>query len=127
MRSSICLNADKKRLIFAANAMQSNNLYDQLRRLVIEDPNSARTEFLRQFDASSADIDDFLVRLQAPREGRLRQLVANAVRNHNEKNRILEHLFSWDATETYEFNRSDIYAGLHKVVKATFRFTLSSS
>src|SRR5258708_5710055 len=112
MRSSICLKEIKKRLILSAKAMQSNNLYDQLRRLFIEEPNIALTELLLQFDASSADIDDFLVRLQDPREGRLRQLVANAVRNHNEKNRILEHLFSWEATETDEFTRRAIDAAL---------------
>jgi hypothetical protein len=107
--------------------MQSNNLYERLRRLVIEDPRRAKDEFLEKFDTKSDDIEDFLVRLKAPREGRLRQLVAHAVRSHTDKARILAHLFSWEATETDEFTRRAIEAALSDVDPSVYRHSVTPS
>lgn len=114
-------------MTFVASDMQSSSLYEHLRRLVIEDPRRAREEFLERFDAKSPELGDFLIRLKAPREGRLRQLVAHAVRTHTEKARVLEHLFAWASTETDEFTRRAIEAALADIDPKAFHHSIKPS
>jgi signal transduction histidine kinase len=87
-------------------------LYERLRMLAVEDPKEARAAFLAAFEAKSDDLADFLARLRRPNEGRLRQVVANAVRAHQEKGRLVGELLQWQETETDEFTRRAIYGAL---------------
>src|SRR6202030_3162154 len=41
--------------------------------------------------------------ISSPADGRLRQLVANALRNHRDKERLAAHLIAWQEIETDEF------------------------
>lgn len=90
----------------------SESLYDRLRRLAVEDPKAARTVFLNVFEANSNDLGEFIERLRKPGEARLRQVVANAVRVHPQKNRLIPELLSWRDAETDEFTRRAIVGAL---------------
>jgi C4-dicarboxylate-specific signal transduction histidine kinase len=92
-----------------------DDLYDRLRRLAVEDPQEARKRFLAAFEANSAELSDFLIRLSRPSDGRLRQIVANALRTHPHKGRIVRVLLSWRETETDEFTRRAIEGALADV------------
>lgn len=91
---------------------ESDVLYDRLRRLAVEDPREAKRVFLEAFESNSSGLEGFLARLQRPNEGRLRQVVANAIRTHPEKRRVVSHLFRWRETETDEFTRRAIDGAL---------------
>jgi len=90
----------------------SEVLYEHLRRLALEDPREAKKVFLAAFEANSKELSEFLARLGKPNEGRLRQVVANAVRTHPEKGRIIPELVQWRETETDEFTRRAIEGAL---------------
>jgi len=60
------------------------NLYEKLRHLAVEDPREARRVFLQLLDSGGPSLDDFLGRIASPANGRLRQLVANALRSLGE-------------------------------------------
>lgn len=97
----------------AASVMApSESLYDRLRRLAVEDPKAARTVFLDVFEANDNNLADLFERLRKPGEARLRQVVANAVRAHPQKNRLLPELLSWRDAETDEFTRRAIVGAL---------------
>ena len=96
-------------------------LYDQLRRLAVEDPKEARRIFLEAFGANAEELTEFLARLRRPNEGRLRQVVANAVRTHPEKQRIVGELVEWRESETDEFTRRAIEGALLDVEPAALR------
>jgi signal transduction histidine kinase len=93
----------------------SESLYERLRILAVEDPKEARKIFLAGFDANSNDLADFLARLSRPNEARLRQVVANAVRTHPEKRRLVPDLLRWRVVETDEFTRRAIEGALADV------------
>ena len=90
----------------------SETLYERLRRLAVEDPKTARTMFLEAFEANDNDLPEFLERLRKPGEARLRQVVANALRAHPQKNRLVPELLLWRDTETDEFTRRAIAGAL---------------
>lgn len=87
-------------------------LYERLRRLAVEDPKEAKRVFLEAFESNSKELYEFLAKLHRPNEGRLRQVVANAVRIHPEKARIVPELFRWRQGETDEFTRRAIEGAL---------------
>ena len=84
------------------------NLYEKLRHLAVEDPREARRVFLQLLDSGGPSLDDFLGRIASPANGRLRQLVANALRSHRDKERLAPHLIVWQEIETDEFTRRAI-------------------
>jgi signal transduction histidine kinase len=90
-------------------------LYDRLRRLAVEDPKTARNVFLEAFEANNNDLPEFFDRLRKPGEARLRQVVANAVRAHSEKRRLVPELLLWRDAETDEFTRRAIAGALADV------------
>jgi signal transduction histidine kinase len=87
-------------------------LYERLRKLAVEDPREAKKLFLATFEANSQELTEFLVRLRKPNEGRLRQVVANSVRAHPEKVRIIPELIRWREVESDEFTRRAIEGAL---------------
>lgn len=99
----------------------SEHLYERLRRLAVEDPREARNVFLVAFEAKSPGLADLLARLRRPNEGRLRQVVANSVRAHPEKARIVTELLQWRETETDEFTRRAIDGALADVDPTALR------
>jgi sigma-B regulation protein RsbU (phosphoserine phosphatase) len=82
--------------------------YEELRHLVVEDPREARRVFLQLLDSGGPALDRFLGRITSPVDGRLRQLVANAPRNHRERERLAPHLIAWQDIETDEFTHRAI-------------------
>ena len=86
--------------------------YDRLRHLVVEDPRAARVLFLQILDAGGPVLDHFLGQISSPIDGRLRQLVAGALRNNRERERLAPYLIAWQETETDEFSRRVIARAL---------------
>lgn len=91
---------------------EPEDLFDRLRRVAAEDPQKAKEIFLAIFESNSAELAGFLARLSKPNEGRLRQMVANAIRVHPAKGRIVSELVRWRETETDEFTRRAIEGAL---------------
>jgi signal transduction histidine kinase len=121
-RLLICSKAETKRLSFAESDMPvTEGLYELLRRLAVEDPREAKKLFLATFEANSHELSEFLTRLRKPNEGRLRQVVANSVRAHPEKGRIIPELVHWRETETDEFTRRAIEGALVDVDSVSVR------
>ncbi len=96
-------------------------LYERLRRLAVEDPREARSVFLVAFEAKSPDLTDLFSQLRRPNAGRLRQVVANSVRTHPEKTRIVSEMLQWRETETDEFTRRAIDGALADVDPTALR------
>lgn len=88
------------------------DLYEGLRRLAVEDPREARKLFLQLLDAGGPALDQFLGRISSPADGRLRHLVANALRSHRDRERLAPHLIAWQEIETDEFTQRAITAAL---------------
>ena len=82
--------------------------YEDLRRLVVEDPREARRVFVQLLDSGGPALDHFLGRISSPADGRLRQLVANALRSDRDRERLAPHLIAWQEIETDEFTRRAI-------------------
>jgi sigma-B regulation protein RsbU (phosphoserine phosphatase) len=87
-------------------------LYEKLRHLVVEDPREARTLFLQLLDSGGPALDHFLGRISSPADGRLRQLVANALRSNRDTERLAPHLIAWRETETDQFTHRAIAGAL---------------
>lgn len=87
-------------------------LYERLRHLVVEDPRDARRVFLQLLDSGGRALDHFLGRIASPADGRLRQLVANALRNQRDRERLAPHLIAWQEIETDEFTHRAIAGAL---------------
>jgi sigma-B regulation protein RsbU (phosphoserine phosphatase) len=87
-------------------------VYEELRYLAVEDPREARRAFLQLLDSGGPALDHFLGRISSPADGRLRQLVANAPRNHRERERLAPHLIAWQEIETDEFTHRAIARAL---------------
>ncbi len=101
-------------------------LYENLRHLAVEDPREARRVFLQLLDSGGPALDDFLGRIAAPVNGRLRQLVANAVRSQRDRGRLASHLIVWQEIETDEFTRRAISGALDGLdTKSTAQTTLA--
>jgi len=86
--------------------------YERLRYLVVEDPSEARRAFLQLLDSGGPALDQFLGRITSPSDGRLRQLVANALRNHRDRERLAPHLIVWQEIETDDFSQRAIARAL---------------
>ena len=95
--------------------MPADPLYETLRRLAVEDPREARKVFLRYLDSGGSALDRFLEQISSPGDGRLRHLVASALRNNREKERLAAYLISWHEIETDEFAKRAIAAALDGV------------
>ena len=94
---------------FARSAMKPpETLYEKLRHLVVEDPREARRLFHQVLDSGGPVLDHFLGSICSPADGRLRQLVANAPRNHRDRERLIPHLIAWQESETDEFTQRAI-------------------
>jgi sigma-B regulation protein RsbU (phosphoserine phosphatase) len=89
--------------------------YDGLRRLAAEDPREARKTFLRIFDSRGSALEQFLGQISSPGDGRLRHLVASALRNNRDKERLAPYLIAWHEIETDEFAKRVIAAALDGV------------
>jgi len=90
----------------------NETLYERLRRLAIADPKSARIAFLEAFEANDNGLPDLLEHLRKAGEGRLRQVIANAVRAHPLKQRLFPELIIWQDAETDEFTRRAILGAM---------------
>src|ERR1700726_2369584 len=102
-RSSICSKAEERRSTCARSAMQPAELaHENLLRLAVEDPREARRVFLRIFDSDSSALERFLGEISSPADGRLRHLVASALRNDRDKERLAPYLIAWHEIETDE-------------------------
>jgi signal transduction histidine kinase len=88
---------------------------EKLRRLAVVDPRAARELFVLLLDGPAAQLEQLLQRLSAPGEGRLRQLVANAIRPRPDKAKVVPFLIRWAQAETDEFARTAISASLDGV------------
>lgn len=99
----------------------SEGLYERLRRLALADPKEARRVFLAAFESNSNDLHDLIAKISRPNEGRLRQVVANALRGHPEKHRLVADLFRWRESETDEFTRRALEGALVGVAPPTIR------
>ena len=88
------------------------SLCEELRHLVVEDPREARRVFLQLLDSGGPALDHFLGRITSPGDGRLRQVVANALRNARDRERLAPHLIAWQEIETDEFTRRAIARAL---------------
>ena len=91
---------------------EAEQAFADLRQLAAENPREARAVFCRLLDEGTPLLDEVLERVAAPGEGRLRQLIANAVRTRPDKNRVVPHLLTWRRAETDEFARRAIEAAL---------------
>src|SRR5579872_4706778 len=114
-RSSTCSKAAGKRSSCARSAMPVDLLYETLQRLAVEDPRGSRNLFLRYFDSGGSALEQFLGRISSPADGRLRHLVASALRNNRDKERLAAYLIAWHEIETDEFARRAIAAALDGV------------
>jgi phosphoserine phosphatase RsbU/P len=90
-------------------------LYEKLRRLAVEDPREARRAFLLLFDSGSSFLEQFLGQISSPADGRLRHLVASALRNSRDKERLAPYLIAWHEIETDEFAKRAMAAALDGV------------
>lgn len=88
------------------------NIYERLRRLAVEDPREARKVFIQLLDSGGPALDHFLRRIASPADGRLRQVVASALRSGRDKERLAPHLIVWQEIETDEFTRRAIAAAV---------------
>src|SRR5438270_7390949 len=115
-RSSTCWKAAEKRSTCARSAMQPAELvHENLLRLAVEDPREARKVFLRILDSGGSALERFLGQISSPADGRLRHLVASALRTRLDKERLAPWLIAWHEIETDEFARRAIAAALEGV------------
>ena len=91
---------------------QPEVLYERLRQLAVEDPREARRVFLQLLDSGGTALDQFLGRISSPSDGRLRQLVSNALRSQRDRERLAPHLIAWQEIETDEFTHRAIAGAL---------------
>jgi phosphoserine phosphatase RsbU/P len=95
--------------------MPADLLYESLRHLAVEDPREARKVFLRYFDSGGSTLEEFLGQISSPADGRLRHLVASALRNNRDKERLAPYLIAWHEIETDAFAKRAIAAALDGV------------
>ena len=94
---------------------QAELLHESLQRLAVEDPREARKIVLQIFDSVGSALEQFLGQISSPADGRLRHLVASALRNDRDKERLAPYLIAWHEIETDEFARRAIAAALDGV------------
>jgi signal transduction histidine kinase len=86
--------------------------FEELRRLAAESPREARGRLASLLDSGDPVLGDVLHLASALGEGRLRQIIANAVKNRPDKERVVPHLVRWLELETDEFARAAISGAL---------------
>lgn len=101
--------------------------FSRLRRLAAEDPREARKEFCNLLDTKSPLVNAVLRRVASPGEGRLRQLIANAVRTRHDRQDYFDHFRSWLSVETDEFARRALEASLEGMESVTSKQTQRDS
>ena len=74
---------------------------------------------LRILDSGGSALEQFLGQISSPADGRLRHLVASALRNDRDKGRLAPYLIAWHEIETDEFARRAIAAALDGVKTAS--------
>lgn len=85
----------------------------ELRQLAVHDPRGARERFCMLLAAGDPLLlGGLLTKLDAPGDGRLRQLIANAVRTRPDKEKVLPYLRAWHTMETDEFAKRAISAAI---------------
>ncbi|HYZ85930.1 MAG TPA: PP2C family protein-serine/threonine phosphatase [Bryobacteraceae bacterium] len=94
-------------------------LHEKLRHLALADPREARKAFLQILDSGGSALDRFLSQISSPADGRLRHLVANALRNDRDKERLAPYLIAWHEIETDEFAKRAIASALEGVKAAS--------
>src|SRR6266480_1967361 len=115
-RSSTCSKAEDGRSNCARNGMPPVEfVHERLRRLAVEDPREARKTFLQLFDSGGSALEQFLGQVSSTADGRLRHLVASALRNNRDKERLAPYLIAWHEIETDEFAKRVIAAALDGV------------
>src|SRR5580692_4417442 len=115
-RSSTCSKVAERRSNCARSVMQPLELpHESLRRLAVEDPREARKVFLRILDSGGSALEQFLGQISSPADGRLRHVVASALRSNRDKERLTPHLIAWHEIETDEFTKRAIAAALDGV------------
>src|SRR6516225_5466250 len=115
-RSSSYSKAEERRSNCARSGMQPVEvLHEKLRRLAVEDPREARKAFLLLFDSGSSVLEQFLAQISSPADGRLRHLVASALRNNRDKERLAPYLIAWNEIETDEFARRAMAAAMEGI------------
>src|SRR5215471_2006719 len=114
-RSSTCWKAEERRSSCARSAMPADPLYETLRRLAVEDPREARRVFLWYLDSGGSALERFLEQISSSADGRLRHLVASALRNNRDKERLAAYLIAWHEIETDEFAKRVIASALDGV------------
>src|SRR5258706_3984248 len=125
-RSSTCWKAAERRSICARSAMQPAELvHENLLRPAVEDPREARKVFLRIFASDGSALDRFLEQMASPADGGLRHLVASALRNDRDKERLAPYLIAWHEIETDEFAKRAIAAALDGVKTSSAQTALA--
>src|SRR5215831_17922476 len=120
-RLSSCSKAEERRSSCDRGGIQSGGmqpvelLHERLRRLAVEDPREARKTFLTLFDSGGSALEQFLGQIASPSDGRLRHLVASALRNNRDKERLAPYLIAWHEIETDEFAKRAMAAALDGV------------
>jgi signal transduction histidine kinase len=92
-----------------------SDAYSKLRMLAAQNPREARTWFCKMLDTNSPELDEVLRSAAELGEGRVRQLMANAIRPRFDKDRLIPHLLRWLEDETDEFAKRAIVAVLEEV------------
>ena len=87
-------------------------VHEKLRRLAVEDPREARRTFLQLFDSGGSALEQFLRQVSSTSDGRLRHLVASALRNNRDKERLAPYLITWPEIETDEFAKRAVASAL---------------
>ena len=95
--------------------LNTSDAYSMLRILAAQNPREARTRFCQMLDSNSPELDEILRCAAGLGEGRVRQLIANAVRPRTEKHMLIPHLLKWLEVETDEFAKRAIVAVLEEV------------
>src|SRR5215813_2107158 len=117
-KSLTCSKAEERLSNYARSAMQpqpAELLHERLRRLAVEDPREARKLFLQIFDSGGSALEQFLGQISSPADGRLRHLVASALRSNRDKERLAPYLIAWHEIETDEFAKRVFTAALEGV------------
>jgi signal transduction histidine kinase len=96
-------------------------VFDELRRLAAQNPRDARAKLAAMLDSADAVLEETLRLASAPGEGRLRQLIANAVKNRTDKARVVPHLARWLELETDEFAKAAISGALIDVDRTAYQ------
>src|SRR5579862_8288895 len=115
-RSSTCWKVEERHSNCVRSDMPPVELvHDRLRRLAVEDPREARKTFLQIFDSGGSALEQFLGQVTSTSDGRLRHLVASALRNNRDKERLAPYLITWHEIETDEFAKRAIASALDGV------------